>query len=353
VSLTGFEVLPKLAANHQHTTLCCFTFPCAGGAIVLPVSLAGSPPFTGLLDLSAATSILNWEAAALLGMTCTEQQQEERQWQQQQQQHKDGSSSGGGSKPADSGSSTSSSSGSAANMYGYFGNIEVLPDAELLLQRPKLPGGSSSSSSSGLLADEHHAQQQQQPGHVAGHDSSSGNSPGSGVQSQQQHLPKIPLLGTPGANISSSSSSSSSSGGVWLNGNVQPFNIAQGAKGSNISRSSSSSRRSSNSSSVGGVTPLRVQQHKAAASSVALVLGHARLAAAASNIGSSSSSSGSLLLSPPSRFGVAGLRGLAQLGLSGQPAMVVGADVWGRQRAVLCLKSGWLYLSDRSAQVHQ
>jgi hypothetical protein len=31
----------------------------AGGAIVLPVSLAGSRPFTGLLDLSAAISILD------------------------------------------------------------------------------------------------------------------------------------------------------------------------------------------------------------------------------------------------------------------------------------------------------
>jgi hypothetical protein len=325
--------------------------PFAGGAIVLPVSLAGSPPFTGLLDLSAATSILNWEAAALLGMTCTEQQQEQRQWQQQQQLQKDGSSSssgGGGSKASESGGS-SSSSGSAANMYGYFGNIEVLPDAELLLQRPKLPGGSSSSSSSGLLADGHHSQQQQQQRHEqgTGHDRSSSNSLGSGVQGQQQHLPKISLPGMPGSNPNSSSSSK----GVWLNGNVQPFNIPQGAKGSNSSSRSSSS----SSSSVGGFSPLRVQQHQAAASSVKLVLGHARLAAAATatNIGSSSSSSGSLLLSPPSRFGVAGLRGLAQLGLSGQPAMVVGADVWGRQRAVLCLKSGWLYLADRSPQVHQ
>jgi hypothetical protein len=325
--------------------------PSAGGAIVLPVSLAGSPPFTGLLDLSAATSILNWEAAALLGMTCTEQQQEERQWQQQQQLQKDGSSSsssGAASKGIEASSSSSSSrSGSAANMYGYFGNIEVLPDAELLLQRPKLPGGSSSSSSSsGLLADEHHSQQQQQQhGQVAGHGDSSSNSLDSSVQSQQQHLPKISLPGMPGSKSSSSSSSSSS--GRWLNGNVQPFNIPPGAKGSN-----SSSRSSSSSSSVGGFSPLRVQQHQAAASSVKLVLGHARLAAAATtNIGSSSS--GSLLLSPPSRFGVAGLRGLAQLGLSGQPAMVVGADVWGRQRAVLCLKSGWLYLADRSPQVHQ
>jgi hypothetical protein len=320
----------------------CFLL-CSGGAIVLPVSLAGSPPFTCLLDLSAATSILNWEAAALLGMTCTEQQQEERQWQQQQQQLHQGSSS----KADDKGSSSSrSSSGGAVNMYGYFGNIEVLPDAELLLQRPKLPRAGSSSS--GLLADQHHSlqQQQQQRGRPAdGHDGSSSSSHNSGVHKQQRQPPKIYLPGI-------LDSQSSSSRGAWLNGNAQPYNIPQGLRGSSSSGGGRNS--SSSSSSVGGFSPLRVQQHQVAASSVKLVLGHARLAAAAAtNMGSSSSSSGSLLLSPPSRFGVAGLRGLAQLGLSGQPAMVVGADVWGRQRAVLCLKSGWLYLADRPPQVHQ
>lgn len=39
--------------------LCCAVWP-AAGALVIPVSLAGSPPFTGLLDLSAASSMLNW-----------------------------------------------------------------------------------------------------------------------------------------------------------------------------------------------------------------------------------------------------------------------------------------------------
>jgi hypothetical protein len=309
----------------------------AGGAIVLPVSLAGSPPFTGLLDLSAATSILNWEAAALLGMTCTEQQREERQWQQQQQQaQKDGSSSSsGGSNKLPAGANSSSGSG-AKNMYGYFGNIEVLPDAELLLQRPKLPG--SSSSSSGISAVQHHSQQHEQ--HISSFDrsNSSSSSSSSSQQQQQQQPPRIPL---PDGLRSSSSSSSSSS---WIEGNVQPFSSPQGAKGSSSSSSSSGGS---------GFSPLRVQQHQVAASSVKLVLGHARLAAAATANTSSSSSTGSLLLSPPSRFGVAGLRGLAQLELAGQPAMVVGADVWGRQRAVLCLKSGWLYLADRPPQVHQ
>jgi hypothetical protein len=41
--------------------------PSADGAIVLPVSLAGSPPFTGLLDLSAASSRL---LAAFVLMLC-------------------------------------------------------------------------------------------------------------------------------------------------------------------------------------------------------------------------------------------------------------------------------------------
>jgi hypothetical protein len=284
-----------------------------------------------LLDLSAATSILNWEAAALLGMTCTEQQQEQHQWQQQQQLLKDGSSSS-----AAGSSSSSNVGGNAANMYGYFGNIEVLPDAELLLQRPKLPASSSSSSS---RLSEHHSQQheqQQQQQHSTGHHSSSTSSSSSShpdsLKQQQQPL-RISLPG-------GLSAGSSSSG--WLEGNVQPFSSPQGAKGGSSSSSS-------------GFSPLRVQQHQVAASTVKLVLGHARLAAAAATVttSGSSSSTGSLLLSPPSRFGVAGLRGLAQLGLSGQPAMVVGADVWGRQRAVLCLKSGWLYLADRPPQVHQ
>jgi hypothetical protein len=53
---------------------------------------------------------------------------------------------------------------------------------------------------------------------------------------------------------------------------------------------------------------------------------------------------GSLAVPPPTRFGVAGLKGL-QLGLSARPVMVVGCDVWARQRAVICLKAGLLYLS--------
>lgn len=39
---------------------------CAAGALVIPVSLAGSSPFTGLLDLSATSSMLNWWVWLLL-----------------------------------------------------------------------------------------------------------------------------------------------------------------------------------------------------------------------------------------------------------------------------------------------
>lgn len=89
-----------------------------------------------------------------------------------------------------------------------------------------------------------------------------------------------------------------------------------------------------------------MQQHQVAASDVRLVLGHARLAAAASGDSSSSSClAASLAVSPPNRFGVAGLKAVDQLGLSGKPVMVVGWDVWARQRAVLCLKAGKLFLS--------
>jgi hypothetical protein len=46
---------------HSLDVLCCDVSCCvAAGALVIPVSLAGSPPFTGLLDLSAASSMLNW-----------------------------------------------------------------------------------------------------------------------------------------------------------------------------------------------------------------------------------------------------------------------------------------------------
>jgi hypothetical protein len=59
--------MERPAQMHRQLTVCIavplcflFSFLLAAGALVVPVSLAGSPPFTGLLDLSAASSMLNW-----------------------------------------------------------------------------------------------------------------------------------------------------------------------------------------------------------------------------------------------------------------------------------------------------
>jgi hypothetical protein len=89
----------------------------------------------------------------------------------------------------------------------------------------------------------------------------------------------------------------------------------------------------------GGVraTRLALQEHRVAAPGARLVLGDPRVGG------------GRVELSPlPSRVAVAHLRGLAQLGLGEQPAMLVGQDVWGARggRAVLCLKEGLLYLEE-------
>jgi hypothetical protein len=180
---------------------------------------------------------------------------------------------------------------------GKFGSLDVVP-ADEMLPKPHLPG----------------------LGHL--HRSSSRSGSSRGPQGMRRPLPLVPPL--PGQQHSSSSSSSSSGY------SYTPLS------GSSI-----------------------VQQHQVAASDVRLVLGHARLAAAASSDSSSStkgtsSSSGSsgsgslaasLAVSPPNRFGVAGLKAVDQLGLSGKPVIVVGWDVWARQRAVLCLKAGKLFLS--------
>lgn len=86
--------------------------------------------------------------------------------------------------------------------------------------------------------------------------------------------------------------------------------------------------------------PLRVQQHQVASSKLHLVLG-ARLPMTSKD----TSKTSAIKISPPSRLGVAGLKGLEALGISGKPAMVIGADIWARKRAVLCLKAGRMYIS--------
>ena len=192
----------------------------------------------------------------------------------------------------------------AVRHVGKFGSLDVVP-AEEMLPKPNLPGHGLGSS--------------------AHYNSSADSSSSSSFRSQ----PLLPPL--PGKGLDRGSKPKSSRSGGYSNSySYTPLS------GSSI-----------------------VQQHQVASSEVQLVLGHARLAAAAavttgSSTGSSSTSpapgsggsiSASLALPPPNRFGVAGLKAVGQLGLSGQPVMIVGWDVWARQRAVLCLKAGRLFLS--------
>jgi len=279
---------------------------------VLPVSLAGSPPFTGLLDLSASTSIINWEAAALLGMACGEQQQQDAQ-----------AASGGSSSSSsggDGGQQQQQQQQLTSSMYGYYGSIEVVPDSQLL-KRPQLP--------------------QQQP---------------TGPSDSSSNLHAAPAEGVTGIHLPGGSSSSSgsniSNNFVRWSGAAEPSRISSSHSGASKSDNGPGMANLFDGSSSSQYSPLKVQRHRIAASQLQLVLGHARLAAAAAAAAASSDSGScsSLALFPPARLGVAGLRGLGQLGLAGQPVMVVGADVWARQRAVLCLKAGKLYLADRLQQ---
>lgn len=54
--------------------------------------------------------------------------------------------------------------------------------------------------------------------------------------------------------------------------------------------------------------------------------------------------SGGVKVAPPPKLAVAHLKGLAQVGLAGRPAVVVGGDIWGKERMVLCMKARVMYL---------
>lgn len=230
------------------------------------------------------------EAAALLGMTCKLDEDDDEQCGSS---GGDGGGGGGGSRASKLAAQQQRQQQPAIKHVGKFGSLEVVPSDEMLL-KPRLPAAS--------------------PPQHSSRDSSSPGRPG------KQHPPLVPPRSAqqPGG--------SSSSGATY-------------------------SYRPLSSSSI-------VQQAQVAACEVRLVLGHARLAAATSGSNSnaaavegnsisisSSSITASLALPPPNRFGVAGLKAVGQLGLSGQPVMVVGWDVWARQRVVLCLKAGKVFLS--------
>lgn len=272
---------------------------------MLPVSLAGSAPFTGLLDLSAATSIMNWEAAALLGMTCAEQQQE--QWEQQQHAGSDQDMNASCNNSSSHNHNSTSAGGDATtNMYGYFGTIEVVPDEMML--KPILPDSKGKSSSDiGMLKHRQHELGQRGPDRLEG-----------GCNNHRDIFDTLLLH-------HNSSAPTSNVGG----------NIVDDMLNDNITRNDA--KTTSNGYKT---TPLRMQRHQVTASQLKLVLG-ARLSWEVAN---TQACVDSINVPAPPRIGVAGLKGLSALGICGQPAMVIGADIWARSRAVLCLKAGKLFI---------
>jgi hypothetical protein len=203
-----------------------------GGAPPSPSPPLPPPAVLGILDLSATVSVLNWQAAALLGMRC-EAALRERAEEEADEEEAEKAAGGGAS------SRRHQQQQKPLDYRGHYGQIVFTdPSAPALLERPQAPPSA-----------------------------------------------KPPPSPPP------------------------------------------SRRRSAD-----GVrsTRLALQEHRASAR---LVLGDPRVGG------------GKVELKPPARVAVAHLKGLAQLGLGEQPAMLVGQDVWAaRGRAVLCLKEGLLYL---------
>lgn len=199
----------------------------SGGASSSSSAALPPPAVLGILDLSATVSVLNWQAAALLGMRCEAALRERAEEEQEEEEEAGG---GGASSPRQQ---------KPLDYRGHYGQIVFTdPSAPTLLERPQAPPS---------------AKPQQAP----------------------------------------------------------PPSRRRSADGVRSTR-------------------LALQEHRASAR---LVLGDPRVGG------------GRVELKPPARVAVAHLKGLAQLGLGEQPAMLVGQDVWAaRGRAVLCLKEGLLYL---------
>jgi len=308
----------------------------------MSVSINGSTPILGILDLSTGVSILNWEAAELLGMECEMEEEEEggveREGTAGDKAGSPGSTTAAPGSSAPKSSSTSSSSSTRRGpMYGagYFGSIRVRPMEQLLLDRP----------AAGLVVPQPlHGSDPLHP-HDSAADrwmSSSGSSSSSlPPQPPQIRLPAVAEETLLNGGSSSSSGSGASAGSSWQN----PPPILPGVVGGGIGSSSSSGGKqqgkSPNSSSSKGnrnsssssrsSSPASLQVHELYEHELRIVLG-------------AGSKGGGARVAPPSKLAVAHLKGLAQVGLAGRPAMVVGGDIWGRRRVVLCLNAGVMYL---------
>ena len=261
------------------------------GLVVLSASLNGSAPILGILDLSASVSILNWEAAELLGIECADDA--------------DGECDSGSS-----GSSGSSSSGGSKGV-GCFGSIRVRPSEQLTLGRPApapAPGGGAAKAPPSHPLDGLGGQLRLNGfsgingSGINGASSSSIGSSSDPQQQQEQH--------ERAARRQRGRASPSSQGMRVYELYAHELKIVLGATGSGATGSGSRSGSGSGSSKSSG----------------------------------SSGSGGGAAVAPPAKLAVAHLKGLAQVGLAGRPAIVIGGDLWGRERMVLCLKSGVMYL---------
>jgi hypothetical protein len=90
------------------------------------------PAVLGILDLSAAVSVLNWQAAALLGMRCEAALRERAEEEQEEREEREG---GGG---AATGAPQQQQQPRPLDYRGHYGQI-VFSDAPPLLERPRPP----------------------------------------------------------------------------------------------------------------------------------------------------------------------------------------------------------------------
>ena len=166
----------------------------------VPVSINGCPPFLGILDMSAALSICNWEAAALLGMQCegeaadsqllaAEGSEPAAAGGEAGSQASSSSTGGGGGGSAGTGGAPSRKAAAPLGK-GYFGSIEFESGDQLL--RPSSAGssGSSDAGSGGAAGSATHAARGQ---HGSGAGAGGGGGAGAGGAARRAVPPHIRL----------------------------------------------------------------------------------------------------------------------------------------------------------------
>jgi hypothetical protein len=276
----------------------------------MSVSVGGSAPILGILDLSTGVSILNWEAAELLGMVC-------------ETDDDDGDEEGGAGarQGQQAGPASGGSGGARGPTYGagYFGTIRIKPLEQLLLDRP----------AAGVLVPP-------APGGAPGAGGAAGAGAGHGAPAPPQiRLPAVAeeaLLRGGGGSSGGEGGGGSGSGAdeelsSYLSRIAAGGSGGAGAPGKQTPPGGARAGRGAGRASPSGLQVHEVPEHEAR-----LVLG------------AGAKGGGGAAVAPPPKLAVAHLKGLSQVGLAGRPAIVVGGDIWGRRRAVLCLRSGLMYL---------